>query len=97
MGVTAVSLQDVLILSAATLYLAEVVTGKDGPWGIFRWLRARTGASGLMTCIWCFAPYAALALLLVWLLVPYGNYPVYVLAIAGVALALRSYTGVHHG
>lgn len=91
------SLTDLLILTAATLYLAEVISSKSGPGNIFGWLRERAPLGGLTACVWCLAPWIALILMLVYLFVPYGIYGVQVLAIAGAALMLRSYTGVHHG
>lgn len=83
---------DFALIALATLYLSEIITGKDGPFGIFAKLRALP-SMGLLRCIWCTAPYVALLMLGVYWFAP----PVvYVFAVAGLALALRSYTGVAH-
>lgn len=95
------NLFDLLVLALATLYLAQVLTGTEGPGKVFEKLREGTRATlgGLLDCIWCTAVWMALALMVVYLWVPMeiGKYVVYVFAIPGAALALRSFTGVHHG
>lgn len=88
---------DLLLLLAATMYTADVITSKSGPFSIFTRLRARFTWGGLLSCIWCCAPWLAGALLLIYLAVPYGHYLIEVLAIAGLALALRAYTGLGVG
>lgn len=91
-------LLDLLILALATLYIVVVITTKAGPFGVFRVLRERyPDTSGLWHCVWCLAPYVGGILLALYLLVPYGIYPAYILAIAGAALAIRTYTGINHG
>lgn len=90
---------DLLILALATMYLAEVITGTDGPFGVFRALRDKTRKrlGGMLECIKCTGFWVALILGAIWLLVPFGTYLVTALAIVGGALALRSYSGVAHG
>lgn len=88
---------DLLILTLATLYLAEAVTAKSGPFGVFAWLRQHLPLGGLTTCVWCLAPWLAAILLLILLFVPYGAYLITPFALAGAALALRSFTGIQHG
>lgn len=96
-GEDGVTFLDIAILLLATLYLAEAITAKDGPFGAFRWIRQHLPLGGLTACVWCLAPWLAALLLAVYLLVPYGHYAVLPFALAGGALALRSYTGVQHG
>lgn len=92
------TLLDVLLLSLATLYAVVVITTKAGPFNVFGRLRTRyPDPSGLWHCVWCLAPWMGGFLLVLYLVVPYGTYPVYVLAIAGAALAIRTYSGVSHG
>lgn len=83
---------DFTLIALATLYLSEIITSKEGPFGVFAKLRALP-SMGLFRCVWCTAPYVALLML--------GTYQlfspiVWIFAIAGLALALRSYTGVAH-
>lgn len=83
---------DFVMIAFATLYLSEIITGKDGPFGVFTKLR-QVPSMGLLRCVWCTAPYVALLMLGVYWFAP----PVvWVFAVAGLALALRSYTGVAH-
>lgn len=85
---------DLLILALATWYASRVLTKEAGPWGLLAKLRA-VWPRGPLTCIYCTAPWAAAAL---WADYRYGWPPVvWVLAVAGLALMLRSYTGVAHG
>lgn len=89
------TLLDVLIITVATLYLAEVVTSKDGPFGVFKRLRELPSVGvGFLSCIWCVAPWMAVGVLAIYYLV--WSVLVWPFAIAGLALALRSYTGVQH-
>lgn len=90
---------DLLILSLATLYLAQAITSTDGPFYTFRWLRDHTRKllRGLFDCIWCTAFWVGLAMVATYFLVPYGSVIVSVPAVAGAALVLRSYSGVQHG
>lgn len=84
-----------LLLTLAAYYLAEIVTTKSGPFDVFARLRMRS-KSGLLACIWCFIPYATIAILAL-TFIPYAIMIVYVLAICGAAMMLRSYTGSGHG
>lgn len=83
---------DWLLLALATWYIAYIVVQLDGPFGVFKNLRPRSG--GLMTCIYCFAPYSALLWLIIW------HTPakplIYPFALAGGALLLHRYTGGMH-
>lgn len=84
---------DWLFIAAATLYLSEVITGKDGPGGIFKRLR-ELDRTGLLSCIWCFVLWGALAMSALYYFVPEA---VQVIAVAGLAMIIRSYSGVSHG
>lgn len=84
-----------LLITLAAYYLAEVVTTKAGPFDVFAKFRMRS-KSGLLACIWCFIPYAA-ALVLALLFIPYAIMIVWLFAICGAAMMLRSYTGSGHG
>jgi len=86
---------DLLILAAATAYVAFVVTSKDGPFRVFARLRAALPLGGLMACVWCLAVWVAAALYLAWISVVLQPV-VIILAIAGIALMLASYSGVQH-
>lgn len=104
---------DFIKLIFGVWYIAHAVTGTYGPGGVFEWMREKlphgrtrkiwsqasegedirtTFHDGLLDCIICFAPWVALALLLV---------PVEairdVLALAGGALLLHSFTGWRFG
>jgi hypothetical protein len=91
-------------------YIAHAVTGTHGPGGLFELMReklphgrrtitryaetamSRNTLPGLLDCIICFAPWVALALLLVQVEVIRD-----VLALAGGALLLHSFTGWRFG
>lgn len=93
METPAMTLYDFALISLATLYLSEVITGKSGPFSVFTAIRARAG--GLLSCVWCIAPWIWGVMALVYFLL--SPPIVWVFAGAGVAMAIRSYTGVHHG
>lgn len=82
-----------IILASATWYVAETITNKTGPWGVFAKLRERLPLGGLTSCIHCMAIWVAAVM---WLLCLYARPVVIVFAVAGGALMLRSYTGVRH-
>lgn len=83
---------DLLLITSATLYLAEVITGKSGPFSVFVTMRAY--ARGLLSCVWCLAPWIWAVMAAVYFLL----FPpiVWVFAGAGLAMMARSYTGVSH-
>lgn len=90
------TLIDLLLLAAATLWVSHVVTATTGPGRLFIRLRdaTRQRLAGLFDCIWCVSVWVALVLFFSHQYVPGITW---ILAIAGAALMLRSYTGVHHG
>jgi hypothetical protein len=85
-------LESILVLALATWRLSHMVTSESCPFGICEKLRLRLPMGGLMTCIYCFSVWAGTLMLILW----YSDlYPlVYILAISGLALAIRSYTGI---
>lgn len=93
------TLPNVLILALATLYVVHAVVSTEGPFGLFRWLRdhTRKQLKGLFDCPVCTAFWVALMVLAIYYFVPFGTYIVSVPAVAGAALAVRSYTGINHG
>lgn len=81
---------DLLILALATWRLSYMVTSESGWYRIFEIIRTRIG--GATTCIYCFSVWASMVLL--WCYLTPFVIIVYVLAISGLALVIRSYTGV---
>lgn len=89
------TLLDLLTLALATWYAAEAITHQSGPFGVFVWVREHLPLGGLTSCIICASFWVALVLAVVhWCIAPVGTY---VLAAAGLALMLRSYSGVSYG
>lgn len=85
---------DFLLLALATWYVAHAVTRTHGPFHILERLRERVKLGGLTSCPVCLAPWAAAFL---WLLWATPLQPVVaVLAVAGAALMLGSYSGANH-
>lgn len=79
---------ELLTYAAASWYVAYAVVNTSGPFKVFEWLRAHLSLGGLTTCIICLAVWVALILRLI------GANPVTdVLAVAGVALWIHSYSG----
>lgn len=90
------TLLDFALIALAVLYIGHVITLTEGPGHIFHRLRDKTRRrlGGLFDCIWCTVFWAALALFFLHQIAPGITW---VFAIAGAAMALRSYTGTHHG
>ncbi len=86
-------LYDLIIVAAATWYMAEMLTTRDGPFGIFPIIRERFPLGGLTTCPYCAAPYTALVFLIIYQFLPQI---VWVFAAAGLAMALRFYVDEHN-
>lgn len=85
---------DLLLIALATWYLAYVVTKTSGPFEMMGRFRFRFPLGGLTACIVCAAPWLAAALYLLYRtpLQPI----VVVLALAGAALMLGSFSGASH-
>jgi hypothetical protein len=86
---------DLILLVLAVLYVGHVMVQTAGPFGVFQKLRDKTRKPlrGLLDCIWCVVFWAALALFLLHQFAPGITW---VFAMAGAAMALRSYTGSSH-
>lgn len=82
------TLIDLLILAAACWYAAYVITSSDGPFAVFKRLRALLPLGGLTTCIVCLAFWIAQLLAYV-----SGHTFIEGLAIAGLCLMLHRYSG----
>ncbi len=83
---------DFLIYASATWYLSYVITAQSGPFSILEKMRQRMG--GLLSCIYCIAPYIAGIVYVVARHNESIGYPlVCIFAVAGFAMMLRSYTG----
>lgn len=82
---------DFIIYATATWYLSYVITAQDGPFSILEKMRQRMG--GLLSCIYCIAPYIAGIVYVVSRHEEVGYPLVCIFAIAGFSLMLRSYTG----
>jgi hypothetical protein len=57
---------DLLLTSLASFYVAYAVSSTHGPFHAFAWLRANVSIGGLLECLVCLSPWAAL--LFLWLL-----------------------------
>ena len=78
---------ELLTYAASAWYVSYAVVNTDGPFGIFKWLRAHLPLGGLTTCIICLSVWVALALRLIG-----ANVVTDALAIAGVALWIHGFT-----
>lgn len=85
------SLSNLLIAALATWYIAHCITTEKGAFNVFEKLRLWLPLGGLTSCIICLSVWIAIPVLLL-LETPLAPI-VYVCAIAGLALMLRSYTG----
>jgi hypothetical protein len=87
-----VSEYDLIVAAIATWYLSYVITAQTGPFLIFEKLR-QSKAGGLFSCIYCTSPYVAGGIYAAMRCTSWGITLAQILAIAGAALMLRSYTG----
>lgn len=91
---------DLLILACGTWYLSECLVNKDGPFEVFKRLRALPHG-GLLDCIYCTSLWVAVLLYTLWRVahpeIALLLAPLHILGIIGIALMLRSYSGVQHG
>jgi hypothetical protein len=83
----------------ATWYISYILTAQNGPFAILVTIRAMPAFYELLQCIYCVAPYIAAGVYVIGRNSAIGYPVVQVLAVAGAALMLRSYTGagVHNG
>lgn len=87
-------LSALLILCLATWRVSYAITTEALPFNIGTRLRNRFPLGGLSTCIFCMSVWVAGAMLVLWTLDGAWYLIVYLFAISGGALVLRSYTGV---
>jgi len=90
------TLIDLVLIALAVLYIGHVITQTEGPAHSFRALRDKTRRrlGGMFDCPWCVSFWAALTLFFLHQVAPGVTW---IFAIAGAAMALRSYTGTAHG
>lgn len=84
---------DFILLAIATWRLSYLLTGEDGPFLILVKLRSLRPLRGVLGCIYCTSIWAAAALWGVYRIED-AQPVVWILAISGLALMLRMYTGV---
>lgn len=87
------SLLDLLTCALATWYISYILTAQDGPFLLLKRLRAMPAFYKVLQCIYCTSPYVAALVYLAAQHEAVGLPVVQVIAIAGGALMLRSYTG----
>lgn len=79
---------ELVLLALATWRLAYMLTLEVGPFAIFRRLRDITTFGGTLECLYCTSVWCALGL---YALREYAQWPLYVLAISGLALMVGRY------
>lgn len=91
-------LVSIVLIAVASYVLAWLLVVEGGPWNIFVRLRWWLKNPGPFKCIKCMMGWVALVLIPIYYLTPWylGRWLVAWLAVWGVALMLRSYTGVDH-
>lgn len=90
------SVLDWALIAFAALYITHVLTATEGPFHSFQWLRenSRRALGGVLDCAWCTVFWVALGLFIGHQIAPGVTW---VFAVAGAAMVIRSYSGVHHG
>lgn len=86
-------LTSLIILAIATWRGAYMLTSETCPFNACVWIRKHLNLGGVLNCIFCASVWVAGLLLVLWVVDGYWYLIVYVLAISGGALVLRSYTG----
>lgn len=82
-----------LVVALAGLRLAYAITTEDLPFHIGTTLRARFPLGGLTSCIKCASIWTSGAMLLLWYADGVFYIIVYIFALSGFGLVIRSYTG----
>jgi len=84
-------LTSLIILALATWRGAYMLTSETCPFNVCVWVRKHLNLGGVLNCIYCTSFWVAILMLGLW----YTDlYPlVYVFAITGGAMVMRSYTG----
>ena len=85
---------DLILIVLATFYLAYALSSTHGPWQVFERLRAGLPLGGLMQCLVCLSPWAALACYA--LLLSIAAPVVWILAAAGASVLAWRHTGGSH-
>lgn len=85
------SVGDLLFLAIACWRLAYMLTSESGPFGVFGRLRAATTFGGLLDCLYCASVWTALIMLALY--VTPLRPVVWVFAVSGAGLMLKSWTG----
>lgn len=87
-----IGLEELIILALGTWRLSHMLTSESCPFRMCEKLRAILPLGGLTTCIYCMSVWMSVLVLILW----YSElYPlVYILAISGASLVIRSYSGV---
>lgn len=96
MAVTSLTVLDFIILICATWRMASMLSKEHGPFHIFSKFRERFPLGGLTACIYCMSVWCAIPILLIYVLAPALTILIWILAVSGGALLLRSYTGAGH-
>lgn len=88
---------DLFVIAVATWRLSALLTAENGPWNIFLRLRF-WWKGGPMLCIKCMSGWVCPSLIAIYYLLPnyWGRWFVFWLAAWGLALMLKSFTGVGH-
>jgi hypothetical protein len=97
MGVAAVTVLDALLLMLATWRISHALASEKGPWGFLERLRGRF--HGVLDCVYCASVWVAGVVTGPYVIIgkmPLWQWPVWIFAVSGGALMLRSYTGVLH-
>lgn len=94
-------LLDLAMLIGAILYIATVLTQKAGPFDLFAKARMANRIGGMLSCIWCVIIYIAAIVWIAYRLLSVGYLEaldiLWVFGLAGLAMIIRSYSGVNHG
>ena len=80
-----------IILGLATWRLAHMLTQEEGPRKLFVKLRS-TAHGGVFDCIYCTSVHVGFWVFFLWFI--QGEILIYPFALSGLAMMLRSYTGV---
>ena len=84
-------LVSIIILALATWRISYMLTSEDCPFKACVWIREHLNLGGVLNCIYCTSIWASALLIILWYTPLYPA--VYVLAISGLAMVMRSYTG----
>jgi hypothetical protein len=86
---------DLVVLGLATWRLSYMLVNEQGPFKVFNFVRYWFNFGGLLACIYCTSVWVALVLGAIHVFVT--TYLSWLLAVSGLAMMLRSYTGAGLG